>query len=111
MKTAYEIEEENLKKNILYSNKKILDKKIIKITEELFSQAEMELFIKQDKAQRRESRRQIDKLKEDLCNDAELPAIALRNFRYYLHIADGLHRVMALYELNIREHPALIIEV
>ena len=83
----------------------------IAISPQLFQQAHFLLFFKQTKEQQEESKIQIkllrSKIKKGINN---FPAIAIIRHPTYNFIADGNHRVYALYKEKIKKHEALFIK-
>ena len=101
---------EDIENNFHYENYKVKEIRKVKLTKELHEQANLTLFQKQEKEARDESYKQIKKLSNDIEIGCELPAIVLVDCGDYYFIADGNHRVIALYEKNKRQYPAIIIE-
>lgn len=112
----YERELENLKGNYFYGDieldkSKFKPKQKVKITKKLFDQASFLLFEKQHGSDPDESKKMIKKFKEDIQGGtADFPAIALVKHKGYDFIADGNHRVCALFEEGVKEWPALYIK-
>ncbi len=114
----YEREIENLKNNIHYGNcislKDLEDEKkcsTVAITRKLFQQTHFLIFFKQTKEQQTESEKQIKELRLDIKNNtADFPAIAIIKHPTYNFIADGNHRVYALYKEGVAQYEALYIK-
>ena len=114
----YELEIENLKNNINYENCisfKDVDSNVergeVKITKKLFEQADFLIFFKQTKEQQKESKKQIKELRSEIKKDkTSFPAIAIIRYSTYNFIADGNHRVYALYKEGINWFPAIYIK-
>ena len=114
----YELEIENLKNNINYENCisfKDVDSNVergeVKITKKLFEQADFLIFFKQTKEQQKESEKQIQELRSAIKNKtADFPAIAIIKHPTYNFIADGNHRVYALFKEDVANYEALYIK-
>lgn len=101
----YKFEEEHLKLNFRYSNAIIVMRGVATISKELYDLACFNLFEVQDDAHKSESREQIDKMKRS-GTLRQCPAIALGDRG---EIADGNHRIVAMYEQGIKTHPAILV--
>ena len=114
----YQREIENLKQNIMYENcltnddlKDDTKKGMVEITDKLFRQACLVIWFKQSAKQRKESKKQLEKLRKDIREGkADFPAIAIIKFPTYNFIADGNHRVYALYKEGIKSYEALYVK-
>ena len=118
MDTKFKQEIENLKNNIHYGNclsynnvEDDIEFGEVEITEKLFRQAEILIFCKQTKEQQEESKKQIKELRSVIKNDdANFPAIAIIRHPTYNFIADGNHRVYALYKEGAKWYDAIYIK-
>jgi len=114
----YVREIENLKNNIQYDNcisfKDLEDEKkcsMVAITQKIFQQAHFLIFVRQTKEQQLKSEKQIKELRLDIKNNtADFPAIAIIKHPTYNFIADGNHRVYALYKEGVAQYEALYIK-
>jgi len=114
----YEMEIENLKENIMYENcltnddfEDVTEKGMVEITTEMFEQAAFLLWQKQNAKQRMHSQRVITELRAKIAKGKlDFPAIAVIRFPTYNFIADGNHRVYALYKEGIKEYEALYVK-
>jgi hypothetical protein len=87
---------------------------IVEITEGMYEACKIVVIYMQEKTPERikASMKQIDTLKEVIKAGSadKLPAIAIESFPHYNYVADGNHRVIALWECGVRQFPAIFIE-
>jgi hypothetical protein len=87
----------------------IVKRGVIDIDEKLTQSVEFTLFVMQPPAAQDKSRQEIERLKEAIENGVRLPPIVVEDMGDYIHVCDGNHRVIALYEEGITHHNAIFV--
>jgi len=100
-----DLEEQDIKKNMLYGNAKVIMRGVATIDEELYNLAMFNLFeLETDQKKKDESRKQIEGMKINGISNS--PAITLGTRG---EIADGNHRICALFESKIAFHTSILL--